>query len=219
MVLSRILALVFSLLLVIVGTSAKAETTWFGAQLGFPIPGDDLGNDQLGVDAGLTFSHMKSPFIGIGVDVAYHYWPASASYKAAFDQFLRQTRYQVLDGTSWAFDALQTTFHLRLAAPLMERHEAWMKIGGGVYRVDYNTQPPSWEGTSVRVIGPMHDVETVFGASASVGFDVRSTPGIALGLDGTYHYLSEEVLFGGQSTMPSFSTFTVGLHLVFGRTN
>jgi hypothetical protein len=214
----RILA--FTVACVAIVTSADAEGIWFGPQIAWPLPGSDVGDNQLGMDAGVTIYSMKKSSIGIGADVIWHYWPASPGYKADIDRYLSQTRYQVIDGSSWAFSALQMTGHVRLAVPMMVRHEAWMKVGAGVYRVNHHLEPPNWEGSPVRVINLSTDeIVWVPGGYGTIGIDVRTSSSTVFGVDASYHHLtrqSEPALLGGRAKLPSFSTFTMGLHVLFG---
>ena len=70
----RILMLTFACLAF--AAPAEAGTTWVGAQLHFPVPARDIGDTQLGVDAGVTLTKMKNAYVGVGADLIYHYWPA-----------------------------------------------------------------------------------------------------------------------------------------------
>ena len=202
-------------------TRAEAAGIWLGPQIAFPLPGRCSADNQLGVDAGLTFSRMENPYAGFGADVIYHYWPVSQAYKANFDQFLSRTRYQVIDGSSYAFHALQMTGHVRLAAPVFERHLVWVRVGVGFYRVNRNLEAPSWEGSPIKVIGlRAGNITVVPGGYGAIGFDLRPNRGTGIGLDANFHQLwsgSEPGVFGDREIPPNFSTFTLGMHVLFGR--
>src|SRR5512134_3016610 len=104
---TRILMATFACLAL--AAPAEAATTWIGAQLHVPVPARDIGDTQLGAGAGVTLTRMENAYVGIGVDLIHHYWPASAEYTAAFDRYLRSNRFEALEGSTWAFTALQVT--------------------------------------------------------------------------------------------------------------
>lgn len=205
----RTLALTAALLALAAG--ADAQGLWIGPQLAFPVPGRNIGDAQLGFDAGVTFDYLQDPNGGVGVDLIYHYWPASPSYKAAFDDYLARTRYQVIDGSTWAFSALQATVHGKLVVPIVGQHGPWVQIGLGAYRVDRNLTEPDWVGSTFIRGGSHSNITTVPGWYGSVGFDVRTGPNTRVGLGAEYHYL-----WLGAEEGPEFSAITVGTHLLFG---
>ncbi|MBI5710932.1 MAG: hypothetical protein HZC42_11620 [Candidatus Eisenbacteria bacterium] len=195
-----------------IAAGAEAKSTWFGPQLAFPVPARDIGDTQLGIDAGVTLNNMGSSHVGVGVDLVYHYWPASPEYKAAFDRYLRSTRYEAIDGSTWAFSAFQVTAHLKLVAPMIERHGPWLQVGAGMYRLNRNLADPNWDDSVVIVVGRgLSNITVVPGWYASVGFDFRTCSNMVLGLDANYHHLRSE-----NKDIPHFSAFTVGTRVLFG---
>ena len=206
----RILSL--TLVCLAIACSAKAKNVWFGPQLSFPVPAGDIGDAPLGIDAGVTLNNMKSSHGGVGVDLIFHYWPASPEYKAAFDRYLRDTRFQVIDDSIWAFSAIQFTAHVKLVAPMSDRRGAWVQIGAGVYRLNRNLADPNWDNSVVRLLGPPpSNIALVPGWYTSVGFDFQTGSNTALGLEADYHRLTSE-----HTRIPGFSAFTVGTHILFG---
>ncbi len=205
----KILALTAALLALAMGADAKG--LWIGPKLAFPVPARDIGDAQLGLDAGVTFDYLQDAYGGVGVDLIYHYWPASPSYKAAFDNYLASTRSEVIDGSTWAFSALQATVHAKLVAPIVGQHRPWVQIGIGAYRIDRNLTE-NWVGSTFIIVPGNHsNISTVPGWYGSVGFDVRTGPNTLVGLGAEYHHL-----WLGTEEGPEFSAITVGTHLLFG---
>jgi hypothetical protein len=207
---------VLSLACLVLGGQAAAATTWIGAQLNVPVPGSDVADTQLGADAGVTLTRMKNAYVGLGVDAIYHYWPASATYQAAFDRYLRSTRFEALDGP-WAFTALQVTGHVKLVLP--GRYAPWLQVGGGAYRINRNLDERRPQGTYAWVVaGPgLSNISVVPGGYGGVGVDVHASQAVMLGLDATFHYVRTREKSGSTTgDLPDFSTFTVGAHVLFG---
>lgn len=190
---------------------------WLKAQVHYPVPTIDVGNEQPGVDAGLSFTSMANN-AGLGFDIIYHYWPASPAYTAAFDRYLRMNRFETLAGSDWAFTALQMTVHGKLAVPVSERLSPWAQIGFGFYRLDWNLDQRRPEGTYAWVEGPVAgNTGNVPGFYAQLGFDWKISPGIAIGLDGTYHTLvSQGEGWASGTKLPNFSALTAGTYIQFG---
>ena len=197
---------------------AEARTAWVGAQLHFPVPARDVGDTQLGVDAGVTFTKMNNAHVGVGADLIYHYWPASAGYQAAFDRYLRSTRFEALDGSSWAFTALQVTTHVKLVAPAGRRYTPWLQVGAGAYRLNLNLDERRPEGTYAWVEGPgFSNISVVPGGYGGVGLDFHLSSPVVLGVDATFHHVrSRHKSWSGANDLPDFSAFTVGTHVLFG---
>lgn len=204
----------------VMAASAGAEALWIGPQLGFPVPARDVGGHELGIGTGVTVTVMNSPHVGYGVDLLYHYWPASAGYKAAFDDHLRRTRFETIDSETWAFSAFQATVHMKLIVPLSRRFSPWVRIGGGLYRLDRHLEKASREGVYAWVEGA-DDINTgvVPGWYTSAGFDYRACSDVAIGLDVSYHDVFSQYEGPSWSVdkhIPGFSVFTVGTHVLFG---
>ena len=208
----RLKILALTLTCIVLATGTEAKSTWIGPKLAFPVPARDIGDAQLGIDAGVTINDMKSPRVGVGLDLIYHYWPASPAYKAAFDRYLRNLRYQVIDSETWAFSALQATAHLKLVAPIIDQHGPWVEVGAGMYFVDRNIAEPNWDGSPVSVVSRGGSgITPVPGWYGSVGFDFHASSGVALGLNANYHHVWSEY-----KEVPNFSALTLGTHILFG---
>ena len=198
--------------------TAEAGTAWVGAQVHFPVPARDVGDDQLGVDAGLTLTWMYNANVGLGGDLVYHYWPASAGYEGAFDRYLRSARFESLEGSSWAFTAFQVTGHVRFEAPAWQRLAPWAQVGLGAYRLNRNLDERRPAGTYAYVIGPsLGNVTVAPGWYGTIGLDFHHSAPVVPGLEATFHYLWSHANppYGG-SALPNFSAFTVGAHVSFG---
>ena len=205
-----ILALTFACLAMASG--AEARDGWLGVQLAFPVPARDIGDTQLGIDVGVTFNQMQNPYVGFGLDVAYHYWPASPDYKAAFDRYLRNTRFEVIDASTWAFSALQVTTHLRVWAPMLAPRGPWVQVGGGMYRVNRNLAGSNRDGVYAYVIGGPSNIQVVPGGYASVGYDFPVGSRWLVGFDANCHHVWSE-----HEGMRNFTAFTAGTHILFGK--
>jgi len=215
----RILALTLACL----GLTASVArgTTWFGGQLQFPVPARDIGATQLGVGAGATITRMVNAHVGLGADVAYHYWPASPGYQAAFDRYLQTERMEALTGSEWALSALQITGHIKLVAPAGRRCAAWVQAGGGAYHLNFNLDQRRTADTYAWVVGPgLGNFKVSAGGYGAIGLDVHVSPPVALGVDATFHYVrcGEKSTWGytGINDLQDFSAFTVGMHALFG---
>ncbi len=189
-----------------------------GPYLAFPVPARDVGGSQLGVDAGASLSTLSSEGMGVGIDFAYHYWPASSGYRAAFDRYLRSNRLESLDGSEWACSVFQLTGHLRYELSLPGAGRPWLQVGAGAYRVDYNLDERRPAGTYSWVVGRgLGNSRLVGGGYVGSGLDMRVSPGVSLGLDATYHYLWMRHQGWGPNDLPDFSVVTIGTHVLFGR--
>lgn len=200
--------------------SAVAGTSSVGAQLHFPVPARDVGDTQLGVDAGVTLTTMTNAYLGVGADVIYHYWPASAGYTAAFDRYLMGSRFETLAGSTWAFTALQVTGHVKLVVPTDRRCVPWVQVGAGAYRLNLNLDEQRPEGTYSWVEGPgLGNTWVVAGGYGRAGLDFHLSSPVVLGASATFHYVRsrhKSLLWTGVYDMPDFSAFTVGTHVLFG---
>lgn len=205
-----------ALLLIAFATRAQAGSAWVGAELHLPVPARDIGDSQLGADAGLTLTAMTNRFVGVGVDVAYHYWPASSAYRDGFNRYLRTTRMESLVGSDWALSALQTTAHLKFVVPVSNRCEPWVQVGAGFYRVNFNLDERRPPGTFGWVEG-VTNTTVDLGGYGGVGLDVRVSPRVTLGVGTKYHYVisgkKSEFGYGGINDLQDVTAITAGLHV------
>jgi hypothetical protein len=200
---------------------AEAATTWLGAQLDFPVPASDVGNAQLGLGGGVTVTAMEYTYVGTGFDLAYHYWPASSGYEAAFDRYLRTERLEALAGSDWALSALQLTGHVKLVVPAGKRYVPWMQVGAGVYRLNLNLDQRWPADVYARALGPgLSTIRLVPGGYGAIGLDVHSSSPVVFGVDATLHYIASHQKsgwgWGGINDVQDFSAITVGAHAMFG---
>ena len=191
---------------------------WHGFEIGptfsMPIPAGSASPDELGMDVGLSFTTMGNPFLGIGVDVAYHYWPVSSEFKDSFNDILRPGTFNTLElgGTTWRPSALQLTGHLKLAAPPDRAWIPWLQAGAGLYHVDPNIAGYRGDaGFFTITIGPLNSTSHL-GYYFSTGVDFPTWPRTRLGLVGSYHRVMCADRYGSD-----LGIFSVGGHLLFGR--
>lgn len=183
-----------------------------GLQLAWPVQSRDVG-DQLGMGVGVVLEEADGAS-STGIDLVYHYWPASQKYQAAYDTYLRNYWYQAIDSPRWGFTAFQITPHVKITAPIAARHRPWVQIGGGLYRLNRSLASPDWTGSPIRIIGKgRSNITVVPGWTGSVGFDLQAGPRSIVGFDMTYHHLWPEEDNRG---IPAFSAYTVGTHFLFG---
>jgi len=194
----RLAALPIALLVAAAPARSEARLE-YGGQLGFPLPSDNIGNTQLGVDAGATITLMDKADAGFGLDLIYHHWPVSAGFQNAFDAGLM---FFEVDSDTWALSALQATMHVKFLLPRFVGVVPWGQLGAGYYRVDPNLE---FEGTRLHAVDKP-------GFNVSAGFDRVASPGLRLGLDATYHHLWTSDYFDSD-----YQVYSVGMHLLFGR--
>ncbi len=219
----RIAPLLLTIACLALARPAAAEIFWVGAQMHFPVPARDIGDTQLGADAGVTFTLMPNRYIGFGADVIHHYWPASAGFKADFDRYLSNTRLEALQGPDWAMTADQFTAHVRLAAPAIGPFTSWVQVGAGFYRLNLNLDERRTDDTFAWVEGPdLYNVYDVGGGYGSVGLDFKLSRRAVLGVDATLHRVQThheaDRIFIWQEVgdLPDFHAFTIGTHVMFG---
>jgi hypothetical protein len=198
----------------IVAERAAADAVWLVPEVGLPIPARDAGSNPRGIDAGLSLETMNSEHVGYGLAVAYHFWPAAPRYKAAFDRYLDLSRFQVINGATWAFKATQVGAYLKLAEPLPKRQRAWIRLGGAVYFIDRNIGKPNYDdaGIGLILVSYAGDRVLVGGWNAGIGWDALSRPHVILGVDTQFHQVGSE-----SPMLAEYSVYTVGIHLGFGR--
>lgn len=192
----RLLVLILVLAVWFVATAAADE---LGVTLGFPIPTAEIGDHQLGIQGGLTASVYDTRNVGIGLDAAYHDWPVSPEFKAAFE---RELWILEIGSPTWNISALQTGGHVKLLVPSRSAWRSWLQLGAALYRVD----------PRLELSGQKLDSKWEGGASATVGFDYEANPRMRLGLNAAYHHVWLKEYLGSD-----FDALEVGTHLLFGR--
>jgi len=196
-----------------------------GPEIAIPVPGIDVGRDQLGIDAGIVVDATVYRHVRVGFDLMYHYWPTDAAYKAAIDHFLYSEFLTAIDGAHYAFSAIQASPHVRFESSVGGGAWGWAQIGPGLYVVNHNLAPADWSGGWLQVLGPgMERTSPVFGIHLGVGLDGQPGPHTVLGVDATLHILpvegDEDLVFGsspGMVHIPGFTALTLGAHVLFGR--
>ncbi len=190
---------------------------WYGVEIGptfsLPLPAASANRDVIGLDAGLSITAKPSRMVGLGVDVAYHYWPASAEFKQKFNDFLGEKTWNtlMLGGDAWGLQVVEYGGHVRIAAPDTYRVRPWLQVGAGLYKVDPHTSGYSGDAGFFWVIArPLPRTEH-FGSSVTIGGDLFSARHARMGLDATYHYVGCRDTYGDDLRI-----FTLGAHVLFG---
>ncbi|MGH7741154.1 MAG: hypothetical protein ACRENS_03945, partial [Candidatus Eiseniibacteriota bacterium] len=186
----------------------------FGSFFSAPIRAAGASRDEPGFDAGLNFTAMLNSSIGVGVDVAYHYWPVSTAFKDTFNTSLRDQTLNTLElgGTTWRLNTLQYTGHIKLAAPSYGALSPWLQIGAGLYRVDPNTTGYSGDAGFFTVIVQPLKRTSHFGYNFTTGIDVSTGPRARLGIIGSYNWLNCHDTYNS-----NLGIFSIGVHALFGR--
>jgi hypothetical protein len=196
------------------GDSTYRGGLQLGATLGFPLPGGDISNAELGVNAGVVVNWMGTPDFAVGLDVAYHYWPASDEFKADFNKLLRNETLGIIElgGTGWNISALQATGHLKFLAPIHSRVRPWLQIGGGVYRVDPHTTGFEGDAGFFTVSIKPFKVTSKAGFCGAAGVEFKSGSSLHLGLEASFDHVLCKDEFGSD-----FVAWALGGHILFGR--
>jgi len=193
-------------------TSSVPHWLEFGARFAIPLPAADIGA-EIGLETGVSVTDMMGPTVGIGLDLAYHDWPASSHFKDTFNTQLRYGTLNTLElgGTTWRLSAVQMTGHFKFVAPV-ERVRPWLKLGAGVYVVDpHITGYHGDAGFFFVDIGPFPR-KVVPGGCAGIGVDLVNTRSMRFGLDASYDRVWTKDAYGSD-----LDAFAVGGHLLFGR--
>lgn len=186
----------------------------FGPTFSVPIPAEGASKDELGMNVGLSGTLRHDSHFGVGLDVAYHYWPVSGEFKKEFNQLLYEQTLSALQlgGTTWRLNVIQLTGHAKAAATIGRLVHASLQAGAGVYLVDPNTTGYSGDAGFFSIeAGPLKR-STELGFYLETGVDFRCGPHMSLGLVGTYHHVSSNYTFGSD-----LGIFSVGAHALFGR--
>jgi len=180
--------------------SRPAKADEIGGGLGFPLPTAEVGDHELGLHGGLTFTLFPPAQIGFGMDAVYHHWPVSPEFKTSVDrQLLGLLK---IDAPTWNISAIQTTAHFKLIAPLRAAFRPWLQCGAGIYLVN----------PRLEFMGDNLDSKFERGAYGSIGFDYAANPRLRIGLDASYHYVWMKDDMGSD-----FDAWEMGTHLLFGR--
>jgi hypothetical protein len=194
-------------------TSSVPHSLEFGAQFAIPLPAADIASTVIGLETGVSLTEMMGPRVGIGLDLAYHYWPASSEFKDKFNTLLRYETLNILElgGTTWHLSAFQVTGHFRFVAPV-ERVRPWLKLGAGVYVVDPHITGYHGDAGFFFVDARPFPRKVLPGGCAGIGVDLVNTGRMRFGLDASYDRVWAKDVYGSD-----FDAFSVGGHLLFGK--
>ncbi len=147
-------------------------THWFGYELGAGVPLGSLSGDvNIAPAAGVTYTYMVTPVIGLGAEIAYYRWPNSRETNVLVDGALgTEAQYKQSD---W-----QTTVHGVLALPIAGRVQPYLTAGVGYYAAKY------W----LALDGQEYwDGEQWLGHELGGGINVRATRTMAIGVSAVHH--------------------------------
>src|SRR5262245_31481676 len=184
-----------------------------GPTFSMPLPVGSANHDQLGLDAGLSCTwSTENPYLGLGVDFAYHYWPVSAEFKQEFNHILRAETWQTLQlgGGAWGLQVIEFGLHLRVAPPMARGARPWLQVGAGTYHVDPNTSGYSGDAGFFTVTAPPLERTQHLGGSVAVGAELFDGRYARVGLRGTYHVVDCSRRYG-----KDLQVFTLGAHALF----
>jgi hypothetical protein len=188
---------------------------WYGFEIGptfsLPLPAASANRDVIGLDAGLSCTVKSAPHLGLGADVAYHYWPASAKFKQTFNRFMYEQTFGTLElGEGvWGLQVIQVGGHIRVAAPEARGARPWVQVGISDYHIDPNTTGYSGDAGFFQITAPPLKRTRRLGLSVALGADVSVGRHARLGLDATYHVVSCHDLYG-----EDLQVFTLGTRLL-----
>ncbi len=200
------------------GPPGERAQGWYGFDIGptfsLPLPAGSANRDEIGLDVGLSFTAKENPIVGVGADIAYHYWPVSAEFKQKFNELLRKELLNTLKlgGGTWGQQVVQFGMHIRVAAPAARGARAWLQVGVSSYRVDPNTSGYSGDAGFFTVTAPPLRGTLQFGYSVAGGADLFGGPRARMGLDATYHFVDCRDRYG-----ENLQVLTLGAHALFGR--
>jgi hypothetical protein len=184
-----------------------------GPTFSLPLPAAIANRDEIGLSLGLSFTGKSSPMVGVGVDIAYHYWPVSTEFKQEFNEVLGVMTWNTLKlgGGTWGLQVVQLGGHVRVAAPTTRSVRPWLQVGASAYSVNPNTSGYSGDAGFFRVTAsPLRPTWHV-GCSVAVGTDLFGGPRARMGLDATYHFVNASERPG-----QDLQIFTLGAHSLFG---
>ncbi len=199
---SDVLALLLVLACLLTAMSLPAWGLELGPQLALSVPTGSAGDTYApGVGGGLTATFMHNPVAGVGLDLGYHHWPGASDAEAEFDAWLSRLSGRTITGTKWSLGTFEVAGYGRVVAPVRGPVVPWLRAGVAYYYLRHH----------LELMGQAaDDTDWQFGYIGGVGFDVRATATMKLGLDATYRYLMWEDDAGQRST-----AYTIGAHLLF----
>ncbi|MFN8588837.1 MAG: hypothetical protein U0704_13670 [Candidatus Eisenbacteria bacterium] len=177
-----------------------------------PLPYATANRSVSGLDVGLSATVLENASAGMGFDYAYHYWPVNDAFKRAVSTDLRNSTLTAVEfgpGT-WGLQVVQMTGHLAIESPALAGRTVWLRVGGGVYRVDPNTT--GYSGDAGFFIVNMPPLKRTFhrGAYVMAGGDVFGVGPMRVGLDALYHHA-----WTRNSWLADLDVWSVGAHARF----
>lgn len=163
-----------------------------------------------GFGYGATVTFMASPRSGFGADIVYYRWPGSVAADRGLDDLFTRITGSHITGTKSTVSVVQATIHMKFFAVEKGAIQPWMKVGGGVHRLNAKLELPvaDLQAAGIRVQGYGPDnVSKEFGLQAGGGVDFGIGAGRKLSLDVSY----DAVLIDRD---PILTAFSIGLSLL-----
>lgn len=199
---------------------AADSTVWaihgfeIGPTLSLPLMRMGMNRLEPGADAGVRATLRATRELGFGVDLAYHYWPMSRSFKAQFNETFRQDTWNTLElgeGT-WGWQVIEYGGHVRVDFPKAHGVRAWTAVGLHSFHVNPNTSGYSGDAGFFYVVSapPLKATDNL-GHSVALGADFFGNHHARMGLDATFYYVSCRDHY-----YSDLRVFTLGAHMLFG---
>lgn len=186
-------------------------------EVGFWASGSNpTGSSRAGIDpsykAGASLTWMRTPSAGIGLALDYCRWRSPATGEA-FDRLFTAFSQSPIRGTEATLSGLRATMFVKQEVPIPGPVVPWLRVGAGACRTNSKLVFPAaqlqnagWTVSSSGTRTVSYDPMLVGG----VGFDVRATGSMKLGLDLTY-----EVIYAKDTNDP-VTALMFGGHVLFG---
>lgn len=164
--------------------------------------------------AGVIFTAMETPVLGVGLEVGYARWPSPPA-GAVLDQLITALGYGTVQGTEVTLSALRAGLHARVVVIPAARLMPWLETGVGINRVKTRIEFPmdqmlaaGWTFENSRR-GDAVDYDPDFTARA--GIDLKTPARVRLGFDVAWQWML--MTDGAQP----FTTFAVESRLMWVR--
>lgn len=184
-----------------------------GPTFSVPLMTSSMNRLEPGAEAGLSATLLVAPRVGVGVDVAYHYWPVSRAFKKRFNDYLRMGTWNTLElgGETWGLQVLEYGGHIRLQASEMHGVRSWAAVGLHSFHVDPNMSGYTGDAGFFWVSVPAPRPTDHLGYSVSAGADLFGGRHARMGLHTTYYFVN-----CSDKYVSDLKVFTAGAHLSFG---
>lgn len=166
-----------------------------------------------GADVGVSATLPTTSGMGIGVDVAYHYWPLSGAFKQRFNDRLHRTTLNTLElgAGTWGLQVVQYGGHIRVDESEFHGVRTWVTIGMHAFLVDPRITGYEGDAGFFQVWASPLPVTNNLGGSIMAGADLFGHRHARMGLHAAYYIVECSERYGSD-----LQVFTAGAHLLFG---